>query len=231
MSRCHVEPLTARQSIGCSRESVILAHIRAFRANLQTQIMEVSMNAKQLLMFVVLGAAVGASLLSGCTLQGPIYRDSEGWRQDRGDAAKTGWHLWFVPEPTGRVVWRKQVGAMIASSPAVAPDGTVYVGTEDTARALVAINPDGTERWAVPIAGQRVRTTPAIRSDGSLVVVSYQQVPCRPYDGKGLVSLISRSGETLLVSQEFETSGLSAPMLDARDNGHNGERWVLGDRL
>ncbi len=176
------------------------------------------MNAKQLLMFVVLGAAVGASLLSGCTLQGPIYRDPDGWRQDRGDAAKTGWHLWLAPEPTGRVVWRRQVGAMIASSPAVAPDGTVYVGTEDTARALVAINPDGTERWAVPISGQKVRATPAIRSDGSLVVVSYAQVPCRPYNGKGLVSLVSRSGETLRVSQDFETSGLSAPMLDARDN-------------
>ena len=56
------------------------------------------------------------------------------------------------------------------SSPAVAADGTIYVGwvgwNEDN---FFALNPDGTLKWALPFPN-RVMSSPAIAYDGTIVV-------------------------------------------------------------
>jgi outer membrane protein assembly factor BamB len=162
----------------------------------------------------------------------PIFRgDGIGWLQDRGNASRTGWRVWFSQEPKGHVAWRVPVGPMQGSSPVVAPDGTIYIGTEDTNRALVAFNTNGTQKWAIPLAGQKVRTTPAIRNDGSIVVASYQQVPCNLQTGKGLIHLVSAAGQVLRISQDFSSSSLSSPLLDAQDNAYVLYRYGSKDLL
>ncbi len=46
----------------------------------------------------------------------------------------------------GTLKWSYATGGGIYSSPAVGPDGTIYVGSRDFS--LYAINPDGTLKWS-----------------------------------------------------------------------------------
>ncbi|MGD8613015.1 MAG: PQQ-binding-like beta-propeller repeat protein [Desulfobacterales bacterium] len=67
--------------------------------------------------------------------------------------------LWQFDEPAGSVI----------SSPAVASDGTIYVGSNDNK--VYAINPNGTLKWDF-LTGGDVRSSPAIASDGTIYVGS-----------------------------------------------------------
>jgi outer membrane protein assembly factor BamB len=57
----------------------------------------------------------------------------------------------------------------LPSSPAIAPDGTIYVGSPDSS--LYAINPDGTLKWRYATGGS-VRSSPSIAADGTVYVGS-----------------------------------------------------------
>lgn len=161
---------------------------------------------------------------------GPPPFDPSGWRQDRADASRTGWHLWLAPEPKGVVVWRLPVSGMFDSSPVVAtPDGTIYLGTTDTSGQLTAIKSDGTVKWNIRLGNARVRGAPAIRSDGSLVVVGHERVPVLKdgkfdrWASKGRVHLVHPSGWLLRVSQDFDVDTNfppSSPLLDRDDNAY-----------
>ncbi len=59
---------------------------------------------------------------------------------------------------------------LYTSSPALALDGTIYVGSDDDN--LYALNPDGTQQWAFP-TGWEVTSSPAIGTDGTLYVGSW----------------------------------------------------------
>ncbi|TAL05794.1 MAG: cell surface protein [Verrucomicrobia bacterium] len=61
--------------------------------------------------------------------------------------------------------WQLRVHSTTDSSPAVAPDGTIYLGLLDGH--LWAVNPDGTEKWKFR-ADREIRSTPAIGADGSI---------------------------------------------------------------
>jgi outer membrane protein assembly factor BamB len=52
----------------------------------------------------------------------------------------------------GTVKWTYQTGGPVRSSPAVGPDGTIYVGSSDSAK-LHAINPNGTKKWDFQAGG------------------------------------------------------------------------------
>jgi outer membrane protein assembly factor BamB len=71
-------------------------------------------------------------------------------------------------------IWRYQIraGAPTSnySSPAIAPDGTIYVGSQDDY--VYAVNPDGTLKWRY-LTGDVVRSSPAIAPDGTIYVGSY----------------------------------------------------------
>lgn len=51
------------------------------------------------------------------------------------------------------------------SSPALAPDGTLYLGATD--RRLHALRPDGTEKWDFE-TGQEIESSPAVGQDGTI---------------------------------------------------------------
>jgi len=68
------------------------------------------------------------------------------WPKFRGNAAQDGRSA-VKPTPSGGVYWDFPTGKGVFSSPIVATDGTVYVGSAD--QNFYAINADGTLRWKV----------------------------------------------------------------------------------
>lgn len=56
----------------------------------------------------------------------------------------------------------------IQPSPAIAPDGTVYIATGVYNDSLYAINPDGTQKWKYTNSG--FRASPAIDEDGTIYI-------------------------------------------------------------
>jgi outer membrane protein assembly factor BamB len=69
--------------------------------------------------------------------------------------------------PFGTVRWRYQTGGALTYSPAIADDGTMYIGSDDTY--LYAINPDGSLRWNYQ-TGNYISNSPAIAADGTVYV-------------------------------------------------------------
>src|SRR5215472_16436388 len=66
------------------------------------------------------------------------------WPKFRGDAFQDG-VSGVHAHTTGGALWSFQTGKGIFSSPVVAADGTIYVGSAD--RTFYALNPDGTLAW------------------------------------------------------------------------------------
>lgn len=76
----------------------------------------------------------------------------------------------YALTPAGALKWKFSPGPThCASTPAVGPDGTVYVGCQDDA--LYALAPDGTKRWELR-CGDDVDSSPAIGPDGTVYVGS-----------------------------------------------------------
>jgi len=68
--------------------------------------------------------------------------------------------------------WEFTIGSWIRSSPAVASDGTIYIGSDD--KYLYALNPDGTFKWRFA-TGDYVCSSPAVGPDGTIFVGSYDK--------------------------------------------------------
>ncbi|MCB1217191.1 PQQ-binding-like beta-propeller repeat protein [bacterium] len=68
--------------------------------------------------------------------------------------------------PAGKALhWSFDTGDDVFSSPSLAPDGTVYIGSLDFS--LYAINPDGSLKWSFPTGGI-VYSSAAIADDGTI---------------------------------------------------------------
>ena len=79
--------------------------------------------------------------------------------------------LHAVNPTNGSVKWKFDVGGtMRGGTPCNSIDGTIYVGTSDGGE-LIAVNPDGTERWRKKI-GKYVDSPPVIGEDGAVYVGS-----------------------------------------------------------
>jgi len=79
--------------------------------------------------------------------------------------------------PNGTLKW-KYLGAnqnIDKSSPAISSDGIVYIGTmSDDLKGgfILAVNPDGTERWSKKISNYGCESSPAIGYDGTVYIGS-----------------------------------------------------------
>ena len=82
-----------------------------------------------------------------------------------------GWVLLGLPvncpaQPAATNVWRFLLQSRFCdSSPAVAPDGTIYQATFNGT--LFAVTPDGKQKWAFQ-AGREIKSSPAIADDGTI---------------------------------------------------------------
>ena len=69
--------------------------------------------------------------------------------------------------PNGTEKWKFKTGGLIlGSSPAIAEDGTIYVGAWDSI--LYAINSDGTLKWKFNTNGGNIASSPTIGEDGTI---------------------------------------------------------------
>jgi outer membrane protein assembly factor BamB len=95
-------------------------------------------------------------------------------------------HTILIRPPDTLRIWRYPIkeGAPASdySSPAIGPDGTIYVGSQDDY--LFALNADGTLKWRFQ-TGDVVRSSPAIGADGTIYVGSYDNhlYAINPSDG------------------------------------------------
>lgn len=68
----------------------------------------------------------------------------------------------------GEIGWLTPMRLMVGSAPVVAQDGTIYANSR--ARALFALNPDGTVKWRIR---SRSDSSPALGPDGTIYVTTY----------------------------------------------------------
>ncbi len=76
----------------------------------------------------------------------------------------------FKAAQTNEVRWKFQANDTIWSSPAVASDGTIYIGAHDGK--LYAINSDGSLKWSYQ-TGRKILASPSIGADGTIYIGSY----------------------------------------------------------
>ncbi len=84
----------------------------------------------------------------------------------------------YAVYPNGTMRWTFYLGTnrhIFTSCPAIAAEGTIYVGVnigEVTAGEILAVNPNGTERWRKIISDEWVDSSPAIAADGVVYIGS-----------------------------------------------------------
>ena len=84
------------------------------------------------------------------------------------------------PAVGAKLKWSFPLGEPVATTPVIAVSGAVFVGTQASAgvaAALHRIDGPGAKVWTVPIVGSYAAlATPAIGADGTLYVVTYDQL-------------------------------------------------------
>ena len=89
-----------------------------------------------------------------------------------------GRQYFYAIYPNGTIKWYFDMGpgrSIHTSSPAISADGTIYIGThvyDVSAGEIIAVNPDGTERWRKMIAFEWVDSSPCIGEDGTVYIGS-----------------------------------------------------------
>lgn len=88
------------------------------------------------------------------------------WPMFRHDARHTATSQYQDPIASG-MPWSSATGGGL-SSPAIAADGTIYIG--GASGNLRAVNPDGTIKWSFAAGTGATRSTPAIADDGTVYI-------------------------------------------------------------
>lgn len=95
------------------------------------------------------------------------------WPSFGRDERNTGRSPYDTSDISGMQKWRFSTGWIVRSSPVIAEDGTIYIGSRSNR--LYAVNPDGTEKWNFTTGGN-IDSTPAIGSDGTVYIGSHDSV-------------------------------------------------------
>ena len=123
--------------------------------------------------------------------------------------------------PDGTMRWSFDLGPecyITQSSPAISADGTIYVGTnigETSGGNIIAVNPDGTERWRKLIADEWVESSPCIGEDGTLYIGSASE-------GRGYIHAFG---------PVESNSPPETPTISGETNGHVGEEYYYKLRV
>src|SRR5690349_19708317 len=123
-----------------------------------------------------MSAALGAALLAcagttppphgdGCSKDTDCKGDRVCDRGNCGDARHTGRRAGPAPAKAPKELWTYAASDVLAGSPTVGPDGTIYITSHDGH--LYAIGTDGAVKWKVK-TGDRSWSTPAVATDGTI---------------------------------------------------------------
>jgi outer membrane protein assembly factor BamB len=108
----------------------------------------------------------------------------------------------FAGPSTNNRLWKFAESPLnIRSSPAVAVDGTIYVGSSDDK--LYAVNPDGTRKWATSVGGD-IDSSPAIGFGGRIYVAA---------DNDRLFALHPTTGAVICSAFLGDRDGESSPAI------------------
>ena len=116
---------------------------------------------------------VALAFLAGCGGDGnavarvKVPSDGDGGGGGGGTSGVLKWSTAIQDTPSGSA--GPVITPTFLSSPAIAPDGTIYVGAED--HFLYALNPNGTVKWKYE-TGNSLFASPAIGSDGTIYIGS-----------------------------------------------------------
>lgn len=113
-------------------------------------------------------ASGGGSIDAGVAIgaDGTIYA---GWNDHPGDRSH-----WYALSPQGDILWTVELPGISWSTPAIADDGTLYLGLRGST-GLVAVDPAGSVRWVLEHL-DRISSSPAIGTDGTIYVAGRRHV-------------------------------------------------------
>jgi outer membrane protein assembly factor BamB len=118
-------------------------------------------------------------------------------------------------------IWRFYSTGWIEDTPVISDDGTIYVGGGYGALPwyLIAINPDGTEKWNYKTGGLIWGSSPAIAEDGTIYVGSWD---CR-------LHAINPDGTKKWTCPSNSANIHSSPAIAEDGTIYFGTAWSLGD--
>ena len=82
----------------------------------------------------------------------------------------------YALTPDGNLKWKHNLKSRVLSSPAIGPDGTIYVA-EDTGAILYAFDPDGTVKGKYAGGGYLSSFSPAIGKNGTVYFPTFKKLP------------------------------------------------------
>jgi outer membrane protein assembly factor BamB len=120
--------------------------------------------------------ALLAAVLVICAVGAPNVAGAQGvaaspWPMLHHDVRHTGLSSVDTSAIVGTPMWMSNLGCTGGTSPAIAADGTVYIGGGSV---LCAVNPDGTEKWIFYPGGGATYSSPALAPDGTIYVGYYE---------------------------------------------------------
>jgi outer membrane protein assembly factor BamB len=124
-------------------------------------------------------------------------------------------YLAAINPDDGSVKWAFDPGfdtTIRGGNPCISADGTIIFGThigESDGGELIAVNPDGTEKWRIMLATLSIVSAPAIGSDGTIYVGSWNG-PSSTSDGY------------LHAIGKLDENAPTAPTIDGETNGNVG---------
>jgi outer membrane protein assembly factor BamB len=114
----------------------------------------------------------------------------------------------------GQQKWAVSLNTMVVSSPALAPDGTVYVGGVYNSY-LFAFKPDGNPKWSFPTTGS-IYSSPAIGRGGTIYV----------FDSYGYLYALTDNGTS--ATQKWVTTAGWSTYCCSPAIGRDGTIYIIG---
>jgi outer membrane protein assembly factor BamB len=125
--------------------------------------------------------------------------------------------------------WQVSTAEVVTSSPAQAPDGTLYVGSFDGR--LYAFNPDGSQRWQFSTGAGIDMSSPAIGPDGAIYIGSNDR-SLRAINPGGSLRWTFTTGAGISASAAIAPDGTIYVRSDDTNlyalHANGSERWRVG---
>ena len=141
--------------------------------------------------------------------------------------------LYAIHPADGSVRWTFDPGSyrrIRGGTPCTSKDGTIYFGTnigESSGGEIIAVNPDGTEKWRKMIANAWVDSAPAIGSDGTIYIGSTNFID-DPYTHEGYLHAFG-PGDLKRIEIEFPERGKLYLFGEEIISTPRGNTFIIGD--